>query len=295
MTHLASFASSSYSQNGEDGVLAEVLRRIAVGHDLNKWCVEFGAWDGVLYSNTARLIRKEDYSAVLIEGDAKRARDLMKAHPGHRVIGVHAFVGFDGEQRLDAILRPTPLPKDFDLLSIDVDGCDYHIWEAVQEYRPKVVVIEFNPTIPNVVDYVQARDPRVSNGSSASAMVKLAQAKGYTLAALVAFNLVFVADEYADHVLGADRPTLADLRDDSEAVCYVFLGYDGTVLTSRALHLRWMFNVPLSTRRLQVIPAPFRTYRGGIRRKDVAARYMTAFMASPAETSKAVWHRIRPS
>ena len=130
---LIGFESSAYSQHGEDGVIAEVLRRIGQGTELDRWRVEVGAWDGVLWSNTARLIREDDFSAVLIEGDQQRATALPGAHLGHTVIGVGAFVGFDGEERLDSILKSTPLPATFDLQSIDADGCDYHIWDAVSD------------------------------------------------------------------------------------------------------------------------------------------------------------------
>jgi hypothetical protein len=66
-TPLAQYASDTYSQFGEDGIIAECLSRISAVAPLNKWCVEFGAWDGVHLSNTCRLIREEGYSAVLVE------------------------------------------------------------------------------------------------------------------------------------------------------------------------------------------------------------------------------------
>lgn len=157
---LIGFESSAYSQHGEDGVIAEVLRRIGQEVELDRWCVEVGAWDGVLWSNTARLILEEDYSAVLIGGDQHRAAALTGAHPGHTVVGVGAFVGFEDDERLDAILSSTPAPTTFDLLS------------------PKVVVIEYNPAIPNSVKFVQARDPSVHHGTSAAALVGLAHGKG---------------------------------------------------------------------------------------------------------------------
>ena len=55
---------------------------------------------------------------------------------------VEAYVGIAGELSLDAILRKFNLPYDFDLLSIDVDGDDYHIFKNLQHYRPRVVIIE---------------------------------------------------------------------------------------------------------------------------------------------------------
>lgn len=55
---------------------------------------------------------------------------------------------------------------EFGVLSIDVDGCDYWIWDSLKTLNPAVIVIEHNPTIPNHVLYVQAKDTEVRQGSS---------------------------------------------------------------------------------------------------------------------------------
>ena len=71
---LLEFASNTYSQTGEDGVLGKILETLP---ERDLWCVEFGAWDGRHLSNTCNLIENRGYSAVLIEADAKRFRDLL--------------------------------------------------------------------------------------------------------------------------------------------------------------------------------------------------------------------------
>ena len=129
------------------------------------WCVEFGAWDGRHASNTYALISDAGYSAVLIESDPARFAALQRTHAGRSgVIALRRVVGFEGPDRLDRILAETPVPRDFDLLSIDIDGNDFHVWDAVEDYRPKLVVIEFNPTVPNEVDFASSlatrRSPR---------------------------------------------------------------------------------------------------------------------------------------
>jgi hypothetical protein len=290
---LADFASSTHSQHGEDGIIAEILRRLGLTHRLNKWCVEFGAWDGVYLSNTARLIQQEGYSAVLIEGDPERAEALATSHADLPVQAICAYVGFDGDQCLDAILRSTPIPRDFDLLSVDIDGCDYHVWEALREYRPKVVAIEHNRSIPNAVEFIQARDAAVHHGSSAAALVALGREKGYTLVAVEACNVLLVADEYAQAVLGDERPTLQELRDDSEYVRYIFPGYDGTLFTSGPVKLPFQLDLPISRRRLQVVPAWLRTYNEGRTTRDVAVRAVSSFASSPGETTRLLWSRLR--
>jgi len=163
-TWLKEFAENVTSQYGEDGIIEKVLEVIG---DSDKWCVEFGSWDGKKASNTYTLITEKDYCAVLIEASAKRFKDLEETFKGNdKAIKLNQFVGFGSDDNLDKILEKTSIPNNFDLLSIDVDGNDYHIWEACKKYKPKAVIIEFNPTIPESVDFVQAKDPSVSQGSS---------------------------------------------------------------------------------------------------------------------------------
>jgi hypothetical protein len=155
---LASFRKNVHSQYGEDGLVAEILERIRGSVPLDGWCVEFGAWDGVYLSNTCDLIRSRGYRAVLIEGSPEKYVELCRNHPSDDVIKVRRFVMLDGESTLDRVLAETPIPSGFDFLSIDIDGCDYHVLETLKVHRPKVICVEFNPTIPNEVEYVQARD-----------------------------------------------------------------------------------------------------------------------------------------
>jgi len=125
---LNEFAKDVTLQYGEDGIIEKVLDVIS---DNNKWCVEFGSWDGQHLSNTFNLINNKDYSTVLIEGNARRFQDLLKTYEGNgKVIPINAFVGFEKENGLDLLLEATEIPSDFDLLSIDIDGNDYHFWPA---------------------------------------------------------------------------------------------------------------------------------------------------------------------
>jgi hypothetical protein len=75
-TSLNTFASDTYSQFGEGGIISEILDRISQVTSLSTLCVEFAAWDGVYLPNTCRLILERGFSAVLIEGMTSRVRDL---------------------------------------------------------------------------------------------------------------------------------------------------------------------------------------------------------------------------
>jgi hypothetical protein len=244
------------SQCGEDGVIRRALEVIGGG---DGWCVEFGAWDGRHASNTYALIAEAGYSALLIESDPARFTALQRTHAGRSgVIALQRVVGFEGLDRLDRILADTPVPRDFDLLSIDIDGNDFHVWEAVEDYRPKLVVIEFNPTIPNEVDFVQPREKAITQGSSLTAITRMAKAKGYRLIHATVVNGIFVDEAYFPR-FGITDDSPAALRTDLSLVTWLFHTYDGRVHIAGSQRLRW-HDVPINARRLQVVPPGLRRF-----------------------------------
>lgn len=259
---LNDYAANHYSQFGEDGILAKILERLPE-HD--QWCVEFGAWDGKFLSNTAKLIEQNQYSAVLIEGDPERFGDLEAFADIHKqVVPLCAMVGFSADDGLDHLLRDTAIPQNFDVLSIDIDGNDYHVWDAVNDYRPKVVCIEFNPSIPNEVRFVQEANPNVVQGSSAKAMVELGQSKGYELVATTTCNAIFVEAQYFP-LFGIADNSLVALRKDFVGITYLFVGYDGTVFLEGNRTLLWS-PVAITERSVQQVPKYLRGYNNPDRR-----------------------------
>jgi hypothetical protein len=271
---LSKYQSDHYSQSGEDGVIQEILLRISSKIGLDKWCVEFGAWDGVYLSNTCNLIRNNGYSAVLIEGDKTRAKQLRLNYPQQNVHCICKFINFEGDNTLEKVLSTTPIPKDFDFLSIDIDGADYYIFEGLVEYQPKIVCIEFNPTIPNVVDFVQPKEFSIKQGSSARAISRLAIKKGYRLVATTNVNLIFVRDDLI-FAIGDNLPNLEDLNVQGNDPQYVFMGYDGTVLSNKVGLSSW-HGVDFPITEVQFLPKYLRRFVGdyGIIRKIVYALFL---------------------
>lgn len=167
-----------YSQTGEDGIIAEIFRRLGVEKG---WFVEFGACDGKWLSNTHNLLAHKEWHGVYIEAHPVRYQQLLAttaAFPG-KTHALCAMVGFEGENTLDHLLGTTPIPRDFELLSIDIDSYDWQVWKALAAYQPKVVVIECNCTI--LPGTVSLHNPPASTGASFTALVNLGQEKGYQL------------------------------------------------------------------------------------------------------------------
>ncbi len=245
------------SQCFEDGILEGIFEIIPGSGD--RWCVEFGAWDGKYMSNSWRLITEKKWAGVMIEGSPKRYKDLQKTYQDYKkVICVNKLVNFDGEDRLDRILAATPTPQDFDLLSIDIDGNDYHIWDSLKSYNPKVVVIEFNPTIPPEVEFIQPRNLQVNQGCSLLSLYKLGKDKGYELIATTLINAIFVQKKYFPMFHIADN-TPAVIHRDRSLQTQIFQLFDGTLVLTGCKKFLW-HNLDMAQDKIQLVPRFFRTY-----------------------------------
>jgi hypothetical protein len=192
------FSENKYSQNAEDGIIAEILERLELNIAKNLWCVEFGAWNGILNSNTFALVEK-GWHAVYIEGDLKGYGDLLKtAKKYSKIIPIEAFVERHSNEpnSLDNILAKTNIPKDFNLLSIDIDSYDCEVWESLSNYLPKVVIIEINSSVPPGIIW---RHTDKTPGNTFTATLNVGKKKGYKLVCHTG-NLIFVRNE-SSHAL----------------------------------------------------------------------------------------------
>jgi len=253
---LLEYSADRNSQSGEDGIIEKILEYLG---EPTKWCVEFGAWDGHYLSNTYDLIANKGYSAVMIEGSSTKFRELadnFKDNPN--VIPVNAFVGFTKPDGLDSILADTEVPEDFDVLSIDIDGNDFHVWEAVTKYRPRLVIIEYNPTIPSPVEFVQPADMSVKQGTSILSLTRLAQEKNYELVCATKNNCLFVRSKYFDR-FGIDDNSVCAIRADESLVTYIFNGMDGRVFVRGYGKLGW-HGIPYLESRMQQVTRLLRKF-----------------------------------
>jgi glycosyltransferase involved in cell wall biosynthesis len=194
---LNAFEAKYSSQNGEDGMLHELFARLRV---VDPFFVEFGVETG-LECNSAFFARQLGWHGLMMEGDPTlhaTLRDNYRALPGVRT--VQAMVT---RENIAALFAEAGVPGDFDLLSIDVDGNDYHLWSALGAYRPRVVVIEINGAYPPPQRWVMAYDPAHRwrhddyYGASLTSYAALGNRLGYALLATDrnGVNAIFVRRE----------------------------------------------------------------------------------------------------
>jgi hypothetical protein len=285
---LLGYKRDTYSQTGEDGIIEKMLQTLPKN---DKWCVEFGAWDGIHLSNTRSLIENAGYSSVQIEGSKTKFVELHKNYSSRKnVITVNAFVGYSESDSLDVILANLPVPHDFDFLSIDVDGNDYHIWKAISKYRPKTICVEFNPTIPTEVKFVQRADPSVHQGASLFSLVELAKEKGYELVSVLPFNAFFVDSKYFS-LFGIDDNRPETLRTDLTHITYLFSGYDGAIILEGSKQLPWHC-LPIKEATIQPLPKFLRKHPGNYNRIEYRAYRILVKLSRLRRRVREIYRRL---
>jgi hypothetical protein len=253
---LSQFSANVTSQFGEDGILKRIFE---IMPDSDKWCVEFGAWDGKFLSNCYNLLANFEWRGVMIEANKTKFKALKKTYENNsNTCLINLFVNFEGKNKLDNLLKKIPIPKNFDLLSIDIDGNDYYIWESLKDYSPKVVVIEFNPTIPSDIEFIQKRDFKINQSSSILSINKLGRAKGYELIGTTECNAIFVKAEYF-RLFGIENNDPAVLWDKEIDPPRVFQLFDGTLVLTKEFEL-WWNGIKVDKYDLQKLPKFYRFF-----------------------------------
>jgi hypothetical protein len=138
------------------------------------------------------------------------------------------------------------------VLSIDIDGDDFHIFDSLQNISPLVVVVEYNPSIP--LDFSFINPLGTSQGSSAKSIVHMATQKGYSLVHRTPANLVFVLASKL-HLIGfvdglpVSFPIESDLK-----IPKVFFGFDGSLHFTEKLESPW-HSILIESADLQPLPS----------------------------------------
>lgn len=188
-----------FSQWGEDGIIQHLVRHVPIPRDL---CVEIGV-ETYEEANTRFLVARDNWTAVLVDGSEwciERIRS-SRFYWLHDLRAIHAFVT---RENVNDVLRDAGLSGEIGLLSIDIDGMDFWVWEAIDAVSPAIVVIEYNhrfgPDASVTVPYRPDFDRREAHpsilyyGASLRALCRLGERKGYAFvgAGSAGLNAFFV-------------------------------------------------------------------------------------------------------
>lgn len=184
------YKANVHSQNGEDGVVSEILTRLGL-LDGGGWVVEVGAWDGVHLSNTFALLSK-NFRALYIEGDPDKYQDLLATAaklPEGTIVPVHARLDPMHDTLGDVIAAHGI--ADVAVLSIDIDSHDYDVWDRLAT-KPAIVIIEIDSSA-SPLDW-KVYGTAGAGTTSFLPTLLLGERKGYTLVAHSG-NMIFVRND----------------------------------------------------------------------------------------------------
>ena len=137
---LVPFGSKTYSQSDEDGIIREIFNRIGV---TNKTFVEFGIGNGLENNSLALLF--DGWKGLWIDASTDSVTKIRNNF--HQIINngqlkiVESFITKDN---INDLISTNIQDPEIDLLSVDIDGNDYHVVNAITCTRPRVIVIEYN-------------------------------------------------------------------------------------------------------------------------------------------------------
>ncbi len=204
-----------FSQYDEDGIVLLLLG--AAGIQGGRF-LDIGAGDGVTASNCANLAINLGFDGVMIEADPARSavgRHFYASHPDTRERPPAWIESFVTRESIDGLVSGAGLTGDIDVLSIDIDGNDWWIWDALTCVSPRFVVVEVHPehgSADVISPYEAAFDWRTSSslvGASPAAMTRLAAGKGYRLVAVnrFGFNAFYARSDIAEDILPSIEPS----------------------------------------------------------------------------------------
>ena len=267
LNSLSEFKKNIFSQNGEDGIIEEIFNRLENKIELKKNFCEFGAWDGLHLSNTFNLYKNKKFKGILIEPNI----------PDSDVIKINSIVSFDGDHILENILKKRQIDLSIDFLSIDIDGCDYFIFESIKNIDVKIACVEFNPTIPNDVEFVQEKIFAHKQGCSPLSLQKLGMKMGYDMIAATYNNLFFSKKNLTQYIV-EKKPSLDEIRNDRNIKNYLFYGYDGTLISSKTINLPWH---RIKKKNHEILPKFLRKYPSDYNFLEKILFYFLKFLLNP--------------
>lgn len=198
-----------FSQHEEDGLLLFIFAVIGIS---NKTFVEIGANDGV-NSNCANFALNFGWHGLFIDSDkaaVKRGQHFYKRYPDPWSYHPKFACSKITRENVNEVIKKAGFEGEVDLLSIDLDGYDYWIWDKLEIISPRVVIIEThvefgynNIVVPYDPDYYYPGKHPVYHGASPVAMNNLAKRKGYRLVGANSYghNMIYVKLDAANELI----------------------------------------------------------------------------------------------
>ena len=195
-----SFEFQTFSQNGEDGIICEILRRLKIqkGEFL-----EIGVGDGS--ENNTRLLLDLGWNGKWVEGDSNSYKRILKNFSSYLESNkLDIFNLMVDKDNINETVKKLNVSKDIDVLSIDVDLTTHLVWNSLNFLKPKIVVLEYNGFVPPQVNWqantndCKVWDGTINMGASLHVIKSISSRKGYTFVGcdLTGTNAFFILDEY---------------------------------------------------------------------------------------------------
>ena len=197
-----------FSQWGEDGIIEWLAAHVPVP---NKRFVEFGV-ESFAEANCRFLLQNRNWKGLVMDGSAANM-EALKASPIYWMYDLTAKPAFITRENINGLIEEAGFGGPLGLLSIDIDGNDYWVWEALMAADPAIVVCEYNPILGDTraisIPYSSAFERLKSHysglyfGASIAALRHLAAKKGYAFLGTNAngINAFFVRNDLAESVL----------------------------------------------------------------------------------------------
>lgn len=187
------------NSNIEEGLFTKIFEILPAQ---NHFVVEMGAGDGLNFSLSKNLIKNFGWKALLIEGDPHLGKLLNNRYKKN--LEVQTEAKFVTAENIESLFQKNNVPQNLDLLCIDVDGNDYYIWRALNQFKPLILCIEYNASIKPGLEFSIDYDPEFLwrgddyYGASITTFIRLGREKGYELLHCTSRgeNLLFVKKEF---------------------------------------------------------------------------------------------------
>lgn len=191
-----------FSQWGEDGIVQFLIGRVPIERPI---FIEFGV-ENYTEANTRFLLVNNRWAGLVIDGSPENIA-YIRRDPIYWACNLKAEHAFITCENINEIITKNGIGGDIGLLSVDIDGNDYWVWQAIDSVSPRIVICEYNSHFGPTAEVTTPYDPgfvrdrahfsKVYYGASIAALCSLAASKGYSLVAAnsAGNNVFFVRDD----------------------------------------------------------------------------------------------------